>query len=250
MRSAKCEMGVAIATANVDVMPSCIRLPPSLYLLSPPPQPPPPLLSSALSETRPAMSEWQLCSAMSEWRLSLASASFPSLADYPSLKLTGTAVEGEHETPQQTLQHQFEVEARRNQSENLEVLKATSGNAAKRLKNRQETRVATRASKNAEAAIKQIATQELQVEKKKIQEWKKNAMQVAQELHAIKLAQDEVMEAERQSFQIELERVREKLEQVETKSKSLEDEIRALKAKDKTLERHPSPSISPAPDTR
>ena len=95
MRNAKCEMGVAIAAANVDVMPSCICLPPSLYLLSPPPQPPSPLLSSALSETRPAMSEWQLCSAisesctaMSEWRLSLASASFPSLADYPSVKLT------------------------------------------------------------------------------------------------------------------------------------------------------------------
>ena len=100
-----------------------------------------------------------------------------------------TAVEGEHETPHQTLQHQFEVEARRNQSENLGVLKATSGNAAKRLNNRQETRVATRASKNAEAAIKQLATQELQVEKGKMQEWKKNVMQeVAQELHAIKLA--------------------------------------------------------------
>ncbi len=67
--------------------------------------------------------------------------------------------------------------------------------------------------------------------------------EVAQELHAIKLAQDEVMKAERQSFQIELKRVREKLEQVETKSKSLEDEIRPLKAKNKTLERHPSPSI-------
>ena len=98
MRNAKCEMGVAIAAANVDVMPSCICLPPSLYLLSPPPQPPSPLLSSALSETRPAMSEWQLCSAisesctaMSEWRLSLASASFPSLADYPSVKLTSRA---------------------------------------------------------------------------------------------------------------------------------------------------------------
>ncbi len=91
VRNAKCQMGVAIATVNVDVMPSCTRLPTSLYLLSPPPQPP----SLRLSSARPAMSEWQLCSAfpeprtaMSEWQLSSASASFPSLADYPSVKLT------------------------------------------------------------------------------------------------------------------------------------------------------------------
>lgn len=88
VQSMKCEMGVAIATANGDMMSSCICLPPPIYLLSPPPQSPSPLLSSALSETRLAMSEWQLCSAMSEWRLSLDSASFPSLADYPSVKLS------------------------------------------------------------------------------------------------------------------------------------------------------------------
>lgn len=43
------------------------------------------------------------------------------------------------------------------------VLKATSGNAAKR-------RATTRAEKSAEAAIKQIATQKLQAEKEKIRE--------------------------------------------------------------------------------
>ena len=74
VQNAKCEMGVAIATANVDAMPSCIHLPPSLYLLSHPPQPPSLLLSSVLSEIRPAVSE---CAAMSEWQLSSALASFP-----------------------------------------------------------------------------------------------------------------------------------------------------------------------------
>ena len=65
MRSATCEMGVAIAIANVDAMPS-------LYLLSPPLQPPSLLLSSAFSESRTAMSGGQLSSVL---------ASFLSLAD-------------------------------------------------------------------------------------------------------------------------------------------------------------------------
>lgn len=49
------------------------------------------------------------------------------------------------------------------------MLKATSGNAAKRLRERQETRV-TRAGKTAEAAVKEIATQELQTEKSRMEE--------------------------------------------------------------------------------
>lgn len=103
--------------------------------------------------------------------------------------------------PHQTSQHWFEIGAGKNLSESRGVLKATSGNAAKRLKSRQETRIATRASKNAEAAIKQIATRELQVKKEKMQEWKKNVLQeVAQKLQAIKLAQEKVTEAQRQSF--------------------------------------------------
>ena len=54
----------------------------------------------------------------------------------------------------------------------LEVLKATSGNGARRLKAKQETQVATRATKTAEAAMKQIAAQELQAKKLRMQEWK------------------------------------------------------------------------------
>ena len=65
---------------------------------------------------------------------------------------------------------QLGLEAERNQRANLGVFKATNGNAAKRLKLMQETRGTTKASKTAEAAIKQIATLELQAEKSKMQE--------------------------------------------------------------------------------
>lgn len=52
-----------------------------------------------------------------------------------------------------------------------------------------------RAGKTAEAAIKQIASQELQVEKVRIEEWKKNVMQdVLRELQAMKQTQGEGME--------------------------------------------------------
>lgn len=54
-QSAKCEMKVAIVTANVDVMSVCICLPPSLYLRSSLPQPPSILLRSTVSETLPAI---------------------------------------------------------------------------------------------------------------------------------------------------------------------------------------------------
>lgn len=96
VQNAKCEMGIAIVIVNVDMMPSCTRFPPSLYLFSPPLQP----LSLLLSSACPAMSEWQLCSVipelhtvMSEWQLSSALASFSLLADYPSIKLTSKAWE-------------------------------------------------------------------------------------------------------------------------------------------------------------
>ena len=36
VRTAKWELAIATAIANADAMPPCIRLPPSLYLLSPP----------------------------------------------------------------------------------------------------------------------------------------------------------------------------------------------------------------------
>ena len=64
------------------------------------------------------------------------------------------------------------VESEKNQLGNVGVLRATSGNATKRLK----SRVTTRAGKSAEAAIKKFVTQELQVEKDKMQGWKENVM--------------------------------------------------------------------------
>lgn len=48
-----------------------------------------------------------------------------------------------------------------NRSGNTAVLKATSGNAAKWVKVRQEARVTIRAGKTAEAAVKHIGKQEL-----------------------------------------------------------------------------------------
>ena len=56
------------------------------------------------------------------------------------------------------------------------ILRATSGNGAKRLRTRQESRVTTRAGKSAEAVIKQFASQELRSEKEKMQEWKENVV--------------------------------------------------------------------------
>lgn len=105
---------------------------------------------------------------------------------------------------------QMEEELERNRSGNAGILKATSGNATTRLKMRQETRITTRAGKSAEAAIKQLATQELQAEKGRMQEWKENVMQeVVREVQVIKQTQDEAIEAQRLSFQMDLERVRE-----------------------------------------
>lgn len=76
---------------------------------------------------------------------------------------------------------------------------------AKRLKAKQETRVTTQASKNAEATIKQIATQELQAEKFRVKEWKQKAMsEIGRELQVIKMVHAEAMEVQRQGFQSEL----------------------------------------------
>ena len=125
---------------------------------------------------------------------------------------------------------QLEAELERNQSPNVGVLKITSGNVTKRLKARQDTRVATRATKNAEATIKQIAAQELQAEKVRMQEWKQNVMvEDAHELQVMKAAQPEGMEAQRQSFQRELNMVKEKIVLSEVKTDTLENEIKSLK---------------------
>lgn len=87
----------------------------------------------------------------------------------------------------------------------LGILRATSGNATKRLK----TRAMTRAEKSAPAiTMKQITTEECQVEKGKVKEWKENIMQeVARELHVIRQMHEEAMEGQRQSLQLELERM-------------------------------------------
>lgn len=68
--------------------------------------------------------------------------------------------------------------------------------------------------KTAEATIKQIASQELQVEKVRIEKWKKNVMQdVLRELQAMKQTQGEV---QRRGVYIELEKMREELQQVKS----------------------------------
>ena len=73
-----------------------------------------------------------------------------------------TVTEGQEAASQkeQVMRH-LEVGVERNRFGNAGVLKAASGNVAKRLKMR-ETRVTTRAGKTAEAAAKRMATQELQ----------------------------------------------------------------------------------------
>lgn len=120
------------------------------------------------------------------------------------------------------------------------VLKATSGNAAKRWKMRQETRATTRA-KSAEAAIKQIATQKLQAEKEKMREWKQFVMQeVVRELHVTKKAHEEAMEAQRYGFVMELEKVREELRRVESRSTRLEYEMNTLKGQKRVSEQCPT----------
>lgn len=160
---------------------------------------------------------------------------------------TAATTEGqEHGAPHQDLQiaRQLGLEAERSQLANLGVLKATNGNAAKRLK-RQETRVTTRAGKSAELAIKQIATQELQAEKGKMQVWKQMIMEeVARELQAIRQAQEEAIEAQRHGFQMELERVREKLQQVESQSTTLKSEIESLKTQKQTSDQRPTQDTS------
>ncbi|MCJ1343273.1 hypothetical protein MMC31_001466 [Peltigera leucophlebia] len=103
----------------------------------------------------------------------------------------------------------------------------------KRLKIKQDAQVVTRASKNAEAAIKQMATQELKAKKK-----------------GCKNGNNEVIEAQKQSFQTELERIREKFQLVELRSKKLEDEIKTLKAKKRAPEYSLAPSTPVVKDAQ
>ncbi|MCJ1348444.1 hypothetical protein MMC31_006676, partial [Peltigera leucophlebia] len=165
---------------------------------------------------------------------------------------------------------QLGIEVERSQSANPGVLKTTSGNVAKRLKMRQETRVTTRAGKTAEAsvvssptvrsrtisrttlvngllttlaeaAIKQIAAQELQAEKGRMQEWKQIVMQeVGHGLQAIRQAHEEVMEAQRHGFNVEIEMAKERLRQEEMQSALFANEIKALKAQKQAPDQRPS----------
>ena len=75
------------------------------------------------------------------------------------------------------------VESESNE-ESQDVLKATNGNVTKKLK----TRVITKAGKSAQAIIiKQIATEERQVEKGQIKEWKEKIMpEVGRKLQGIR----------------------------------------------------------------
>ena len=139
----------------------------------------------------------------------------------------------EHKAASQREQivRQLAVEAERNRFGNAGVLKAASGNVAKRVKMR-ETRVTTRTGKTVEAAAKQMATQELQMEKARMEEWKRKVMEeVAHELRGMGQAQREAMEAQRQMFQVELgkvtgelEKVTGELEKVKLRSTALEKE--------------------------
>ena len=98
------------------------------------------------------------------------------------------------------------------------------------MKAKQETRVASQASKNVEATVKQIATQELQVEKSCIEDWKRKAIfEMRCELQIIQMAQAEAMEIQRRGFQSELENVREKVELVESRLEALKEELELLK---------------------
>lgn len=144
-----------------------------------------------------------------------------------------TAGGGQDQAQHQGLQiaRQLGVESERNQLGKAGVLQATSGNAVKRLKNRQESRVTTRAGRTAKAAIKQIASQELQVEKVRIKEWKKNVIEdFLRELQVMKQTQEEAIEVQRQGIQVELEKVREELQQVMSESVMLKEEIKLLRA--------------------
>ena len=167
-----------------------------------------------------------------------------ALIAYNASDATDTTTGGqEQEAGRQSRQimGQSELQTEENDLGNPRVLKATSRNAAKRWKMRQETRATTRAGKSAEAAIKQIATQKLQAEKERMREWKQFVMQeVVRELHANKKAHEEAMEAQRYGFQIELEKVREELHRVESRSTRLEYEMNTLKGQKQTPEPRPT----------
>ena len=126
--------------------------------------------------------------------------------------------------------HHLGIEIERSQLANSRVLKATSGNIAKRLKMRQETHLITRAGKTAEAVIKQIAAKELPTNKRRMQKWKQIIIQeVGHKLQAIRRAYEKAMEVQRYDFNMKIEKVKERLRQEEMQSALFANEIKALK---------------------
>ena len=152
----------------------------------------------------------------------------------------GTAGQ-EHDEPDYNMQMvrhiEKEEDADRSDLINMGVFKPTSENATKRLRMRQETRGATRTSKAAEATLKQIATQEFQAEKGKMQIWKQMIMQeVAQELQSVK----ESAEAQK----VEMEIMKKQLQEMEVKTDTLERELGFLKAKEQKSGQQPGKQAS------
>lgn len=109
---------------------------------------------------------------------------------------------------------------------------------------KQGTCVTIRAGKGAEAVIKQIATQEIQAEKEKMQRWKQIVIQeVSHQLQIIRQIQEGAIQSPRQSLNVELEKMRKKLPQVESRLVTLKKEIIWLKTQKKVLNRHPIKDI-------
>ena len=156
-----------------------------------------------------------------------------------------TANGQEHEGPRHNLQMVRHVEeeedADRSQLIDMGVFKPTSGNATKRLRMRQETRGTTRAGKTAEATLKQIATQEFQAEKGKMEIWKQMIMkEVGHELQAVRQIHEDEMEAQRHGFNMEIEMLKERLRKEETQSALFANEIKALKTQKQAPAQQPS----------
>jgi len=157
----------------------------------------------------------------------------------------GTAKGREHEEPHHNLQMvrhiEEEEDADRSHLIDMGVFKPTSGNATKRLRMRQETRGTTRTSQTAEATLKEIATQEFQVEKGKMEIWKPVILQeVGHQLQTIK----ESAEAQKECFRVEMEELREQLQEMEMKSARLEKELSLFKAKEQKVGEHLGRDIS------
>ncbi len=93
---------------------------------------------------------------------------------------------------------QLKSETKRNHGSSFGVHKTTSRNVTKKLKAKQEAQAIIGASKNAEATIKQIATQDFQGEKFCIEEEKQKVIsEVGRELQIIGMAREEAREVQR-----------------------------------------------------